>query len=449
MKLALRFLLYLFFTATVMPLGAQTLDLALDAIEHPAFSAQQIALHLDGSGAAELDVGVLRVGSRALGRAQLRCGSFSWSPAQIVCRRGELRSASGRALPLEFSYRPAGKRLELEIYDGDLATLGVLVPELAEWHPAGRFDGHLALDAVQVEAKLVLRNVAFTDAAGMRAGEKIDAHLDLAGQRGKTGWSWQGTLDWPRGELYIAPLYRAGAMRLSATGQVTLDLIAVEQATLTLDGIGTASGSMRWQPGVAGQPGKLLAAEFASGSLDLATLVPQLIQPFIDARAGAKLTTRGTAHVGMALDAEGIKRVDVELADAALESGGNAVQGVDARIPWRRDAATQAEFRAAGARFGKLPLGAFSLPLAMNGYDFSLPRAEIPLLDGKLLLEDFRAARSGDAWQWRLAAALEPVSMPLLSEAMGWPKMAGILSAAIPKISYADATLALDGQLIV
>lgn len=433
---------------------AQTLDLTLDAIEHPAFAARQIVLRLDvASGAAELDIGKLTLGTRMLDRVRLRCGSFAWSSAQIVCRRGELRPAEGAPLPLEFTYRPARKQLQLDIRDGDLASLALLAPELAAWHPAGRFAVSARLDASRGKIILSLRNAAFADAAGERAGDKIEVNIVLAATRQKaaagSGWAWQAILAWPRGELYVAPLYRSGAMQLSATGSIAPALLDIKQAALTLDGIGTLNGALRWQPGTAEQPGKLLAAEFASGPLDLAALAPQFIQPFLDARAGAKLTARGTARLAAAIDDAGIQRVDVELTDATLEAGKNAVHGINARIPWRRDTPTQAEFRVGGGKFGALPIGAFSLPLTMHGFDFALPRTEIPLLDGKLLFEDFHAARVGDAWQWRLGAALEPVSMPALSQAMGWPKMNGLLSATLPKISYADATLLLDGQLMV
>ena len=436
------------------PARAQQLTLTLDTIEHPAFSARQISLRLDvATGSAELDISRLTLGTRQIGRVRLRCGEFAWSSDKISCRRGELRPADAAPLPLEFSYHPATKLLELEVRNADLASAALLSPELAAYHPGGRFDAHLKLAATRAELNLQLRNAAFADADGKRAGENIEASLALVATptRQPGGWSWQAALDWPRGELYLAPLYRTGGMRLTAAGQAAAALFSVDSATLTLDGVGVANGSLRWQPGADNQSGKLLAAEFSSGPLDLVTLAPQFIQPFIDAQAGTKLTASGTGRLSASFDADGISRLDVALDDAAIATSSAALHGINARIPWRREteAPTQAEFRAAGGKFGVLPLGAFSLPLTMHGLEFSLARAEIPLLDGKLLFEDFHAARVGAAWQWRLASALEPLSMPLLSQTLGWPKMAGLLSAVIPKISYADATLALDGELIV
>ena len=434
---------------------AQQVALTLDAIEHPAFSARQIGLRLDvATGAAELDIGRLTLGTRQIGRVRLRCGEFTLSAEKISCRRGELRPVQAAPLPLEFTYRPATRQLELDVREGDLASSAALAPELVAYHPAGRFDAHLNLAAMRAELKLQLRNATFADAEGKRAGDKIEANISILAttlHQQVGGWSWQATLDWQRGELYLAPLYRAGGLRLTAAGQAAAALFSVDSATLTLDGIGTLNGTLRWQSGTGNLPGRLLAAELSSGTLDLATLVPQFVQPFLDAEAGAKLTASGLGRISAGFDADGISRLEIDLDEAAIAANSAELHGIHARIPWRREteAPTQAEFRAAGGKFATLPLGAFSLPLSMHGLEFSLPRAEIPLFDGKLLFEDFHAMRVGGAWQWRLAGALEPVSMPLLSQTLGWPKMSGLLGAVIPKISYADATLALDGQLMV
>ena len=88
--------------------GAQPIALSLDAIEHPAFSARQIALQLDGlsGGSADLDIGRLAAAGRVLSHVRLHCGEFRWSPQRVECRHGELRPAGVAALPMEFVYVP-------------------------------------------------------------------------------------------------------------------------------------------------------------------------------------------------------------------------------------------------------------------------------------------------------------------------------------------------------
>ncbi len=433
------------------PAFAQGLALTLEDLVHPAFSAQRIGLRLAdlSGGGAELDIGQLALAGREFKHVRLRCGELRMTRAILDCRHGELRPQSGAALPLEFTYRYALRQLELRFKNADITAVSALLPELAAYLPSGRLDARIQVDAERIELSLQLQQLAFASADGKLAGDKIEASLVASAERRDASWNWRASLTWPggeSGEAYWAPLYRAGGARLTAGGKLTPEALTVSEATLVLDGIGSASGSLQWQRG----SGKLVAATIDTVPLDLAVAVPQLVQPFLDLRAGPKLAVSGKGRVAASWDPEGMSRLDLALDGAVLEAGTVlALHGVGARIPWRREQATQAEFRAAGGRFGRLPLGAIDLPLSMHGLEFSLPYAEIPLLDGKLLFENFHAARVGDEWQWRLGGALHPIAMPLLTQALGLPRMAGLLSAAIPKISYANDTLALDGALVI
>ena len=58
--------------------------------------------------------------------------------------------------------------------------------------------------------------------------------------------------------------------------------------------------------------------------------------------------------------------------------------------------------------------GAFTVPLAMDGWRFSFDRVDVPLLDSHLLFENFLAQRKGADWNWQLAIAQQPVAMPAL-----------------------------------
>lgn len=478
------------------PARAQQLELALESIQHPAFAAQQVTVQLLPSGAATLTVGRLHFAERTLGPLRLYCGRLFWSAAQARCQAGQLllpapshdtAAAPGPGLPLEFSWQAASKRLTLNLQQAELSTLAPLLPELAAWHPRGRVDLQAQLDERQIKLQANLQQVAFADESGLHAAENIAADITLSARRagsGKDAWHWQGRIDWPQGELFLAPLYRAGGLQLAATGRLTAQDWLIDQANLQLDDIGQLSGSLHWQPVTTADAqfaGRLLAAELQTGALDLAQLIAQFVQPFIDAQAGTQLTAAGHGRLALSMDAQGLAHVDLDLQDASLGSGQYALQGVQAQIPWQRDAATSGRVDVQGGHLGLLELGSFTADLGMHGYGFDLPTLAIPLLDGRLLFENIHARRVSkatettensalaenkntptdglealadnmnfsDNWQWHLGLALEPVSMPLLTEALGWPKMSGLVSASIPRISYVDQTLVLDGQLMV
>lgn len=426
------------------PAPAQDLTLTLAAVDHPAFSLRRVSIHSAdlAGGPADIDIGRLVVGGRTFRDLKLHCRRFDWSRARLACRDGTFKSEGRSAMPLAFSYSLKRRLLDLRFTGAALAGAAAL-PQLAAYKPAGRFDAHLLVAPAKIEMSVKLADASFSSADGALAADHVAASLDLEAERRGSGWDWRGTVAWPRGEAYWAPLYRAGGMKLTAAGRYAPGSLSVDRAALSLDGIGSASGELQWGGG------RLIEARVATGPLDLAAVVKQLLQPFLDLRAGPKLAAGGKGSIAVEWRQGVLEGLDLGLDDASISANGLALSGVSARIPWRRDAATVAGFSAAGGRFGRLPLGAFTLPLAMRGFEFDAAHVGIPLLDGELLFDGFHAARDNGQWRWRLGAALTPVSMPLLTTTLGLPRMQGRLSATIPAIGYANSTLALDGALVV
>jgi hypothetical protein len=73
----------------------------------------------------------------------------------------------------------------------------------------------------------------------------------------------------------------------------------------------------------------------------------------------------------------------------------------------------------------------------------------VPLLDGRLYVDDLHAERADSGWQGRFSGGIEGVSMPKVSVALKLPTMAGSLSARIPAARYADGLLSLGGDLVI
>ncbi len=432
------------------PAAAQQLRLTLDDIEHPAFSAHDIDLRWSG-GRASLSIARLRLAGRDLGRVALRCATAVWQRGGFECRGGMLRLGSGETLPLSLVYDAAAGSLELAFADAPLAAVARLVPELAAWKLAGRLDGTLRLAAGRAEARCAIRQASFSDAAGMRAGEALAASASLAGQLDPSGgWRWEARLDWSGGEVYWAPVYlKAEQQALSAAGTYADGIITVTAGEAQLGGLGRAAFTLAWSAATR----QLSAARLDVDGIDLARAVPALLQPTLDERALPRLAARGRARLALTLAGDGVSEIDLDLDDVDLAeddaSPRFAINGLTARIPWRRDAETEAELHAAGGSLGRLPLGTIALAPRLNGFALTLAKAEIPLLDGRLILEDVEARRLGADWQWRLSGALEPVSMRRVAAVLGLPPMNGVLSVAIPRLDYANGVAALHGSLVI
>lgn len=457
--------------------SAQTISLSLAAIEHPLFAARNVRLHLSaiGSGPAKLTLSALRIGERRFARALARCPTLDWRGDHVDCPRGELVVAGAAPLPFAFSYSTRTESLtltlqptpgerwqlwanlgrreaELRLENAALARLGQWLPALAQYKFSGKTSGRVAFSAAslrgRVAAHIEVADLSFGDASGTRAGEKIATTLSLTARQSGVHWAWQAKAEWTRGAVFYQPFYFAqGGFRIDAEGMVDSDALRVDRGRLELAGIGGADFRAELQR----SPLSLRSASVETSEIDLARAAPVLLAPVLEQRGLPKFDFSGRGRLSASIMAGNLASADLRLTDASISEarGRFAARGIDADIPWRRDAATQTDIRVGGGSFGRMPLGAFSLPLSMKGLSFDLPQARIPLLDGLLLLKGLHAEHRGDEWRWQFGGALQPVSMTKLTDALGLPRMSGVLSADVPTITYSASTVRLDGALII
>jgi hypothetical protein len=93
--------------------------------------------------------------------------------------------------------------------------------------------------------------------------------------------------------------------------------------------------------------------------------------------------------------------------------------------------------------------GAVQMSFTTHGRDFALAGdTRLPIFDGALVIHKLAVRRLGapDA-ELDFDAHLEPISMPLLSVAFGWPILSGQLAGRIPGVTYRDHVLAVQGDL--
>ncbi|MEW5889361.1 MAG: hypothetical protein AB1768_09970 [Pseudomonadota bacterium] len=460
------------------PLAAPDISLHIESLSHPLFSASGLTLRLASvgrEGPAELRIARLRAADLEFRDVKLRCTALHWSAARFDCPSGELIAAGPHqeTLSLRFSYAPQARSLEvilqptpgeswavratprgadIALRNAELRRLHRFLPALADAGVSGRVDGYASWrDAggnAAMKADLSLTRLSFSDAAGEHAGEKITGRVVAEARQRGSGWQWRTELRWDAGEAYLKPFYLAsGGHRLEASGRLEPQRLTVAAGRLELAGIGAATLSGEWDRSAS----RLVRGRCDTDEIDLARAAPVFLKPLLEQRALPGVTLAGRLRAVVTWEGEGLSRLDLRLSGVSLtESGGRfGLRGVTADIPWRRDQATQAEVRVAGGNFGRVPLGAFSLPLRMHGLAFDVPKAEIPFLDGAVLIEGLHVARRGGEWAGRVGGALYPVSMRRLTEALGLPSMAGSMSASIPSVRYGGSTLWLDGALII
>lgn len=449
----------------------------MGSIDHPEIQARDVRLRLR-EGAAELTLAALTVAGRRYSEVRLRCEPAHWAAGRLDCPAGRLQSREQpQAVPVRFAFSPASgefslsmepaageswhvqgtawgadKRLELELRSAQLERIRPWIAALDPIAFAGRVDGRLSLTARgavrQLTGALQFEGVSIASADGRRAAERLAGSLgvDALGEAG--AWRGEARLDWRSGEAYWAPWYLADRpLRVTLKGSASAAGVDVSDARASLEGVGELNLRANWSR----RAGALRALTLETGALDLAAAGALFVAPLVAEAGLPRVDLAGRAAFTADWRDGSLCDVSATLDGVGVEEGGQrfGIEGLTGRLAWSAQAATEARLRVAGGHFRRLPLGEFEIPLLMQGMDFQVPRLEVPLLDGALAIEGLRLSRRADAWDWQAGGALYPISMSRLTEALGLPRMAGRLSAALPRLSYAASTLSLEGALVV
>jgi hypothetical protein len=345
-----------------------------------------------------------------------------------------------------------GWNVRVEARNGQVARLAGFLPQGGIRSTAGTWSGSIRLDGGRagvesITADAVFKELAFTDASGLHAGEKIGGGVRCSASRRESGWLWRGEMDWKSGEAFWQPLYFAdGGHRFAGQGSLEADSLRISQGSLQLAGVGEAQLSGAWDRAGRG----LTDFDLKAAGIDVAGLYKVLLKPFLEKTAFAKLQAKGGADLAWRYRDGATTDFDLSLRAAEFidEDQRFALHGMNARIPWSNKEERQAEFGFQSGEVLRLALGVTRVPLTMKGWQFSTPDFSIPLLDGRLNLDGFTASRSDGVWQWRFSGGLAPVSMERFSEALKLPLMHGTLSGIIPAVSYAGGNLRVDGALL-
>ena len=234
-------------SALVISVHVPVRSISVD-VSTPSFAARGIGLSLSLDGTAELRVAELSVAGRHWRRLRVHCAHFEMSTVQLVCQRAQLDTA--RDLPFDFSYAFASRHLELDLsarhgerwrLAGDFGATGWqvqarlqhaqvkrlagLLPDGLPLPTQGGLDGTLAVrgnGAVvqRAQGRLQADGLAFSDASGLHAADKLAATVQFDAIRHGRRWDWRGSFDWAGGEVFwqvveVTGVCTAGSVALS------------------------------------------------------------------------------------------------------------------------------------------------------------------------------------------------------------------------------------------
>ncbi|MDE2310360.1 MAG: hypothetical protein KGL01_05965, partial [Betaproteobacteria bacterium] len=212
------------------PLHAMQITLSVADITAPGLAARGVRVVLAQDGAADLSIAELRWTEKIWRKVHVHCAEFLLSSVRMTCRRGKLDSAPD--LPFEVGYNFSAQRMELQVsaagnerwqVNADFRVqpwraeirlrnaqgrrLAAMLPPAWPSLVQGVLNGTLRLQGggagvSRAYADLQLADLAFADAAGLHAAEKLAGTLHLEATRAGQQWDWRGAVDWQGGELF-------------------------------------------------------------------------------------------------------------------------------------------------------------------------------------------------------------------------------------------------------
>lgn len=461
------------------PASAQTRSIRFSVadIVAPQFRASGIAIALEGRELSQLRLRVAAIS--AFGQTwkdlQIECLRFRIERSVLACDHGALKTAD--ALPLRFRYDAAaselqvsllpgaaeswtmsvhwsggGRRLTLDLAGASLARLRGFLPAWLPAVAAGSANGRItatipAVGAVAVKADVAIRDVAFSDADGLKAGENVGGRLALeAGGQG-TSWQWKAQIDWDRGEVFWQPFYSRAGHSLAVSGIFDAHRIEINQGALRVNGVGTTEFRLAYDR----DAGRVARLDLQTGGIDLAPLYDLFLKPALANTPAADLRVQGQVRLQAAVRDGRIEKGRLDANDVFIEDKNRrfALFGLTASVPWSAVGETEAHIVAAGAELQKFPLGAIDARLRLHNERISADEIRIPILSGALTLNNLRIFRQDGGWQWEFRGGLTPVPLPALMAQFGLPAMQGNISGVIPRVHYGRSTLTVDGALLI
>lgn len=454
------------------PAAAQELRLTIDDIQSPAFALKGIAARLALAPHTTLDLTIAEatLQGRVWQKLAIHCPEARVETDRIECRRGWLEM--GERLPLAFTYRPRARSLSvtlspetderwqaqldwrqgpltatLEVKNGKAARLNPWLPGNSPRFSQGVFDLNGKWEAARrLDLGAAVRNAAFSDAAGTRAGEKLAGNIALHAEQ-RDEWRWQASAVWREGEVFWQPFYLPAAARtLSASGTLNAQWLKIAQASAQLAGIGDIAFSANWDRA----QGRFDQLHVEARDLALAGLYSSLLKPLLGDGVLGKLAVSGSASGALEIKDARLAQLRMTVQDGAArhEAGLFALAGVKADAAWDRTQPTQARVQAGSGELRGLPLGAFNLQATLSPDRVQIEPVVVPILDGALALDGVVATHHAGQWAWEMSGALRPISMESFTRMLKWPVMHGTLSGVIPKVSYANQGLRVEGALL-
>jgi hypothetical protein len=145
-------------------------------------------------------------------------------------------------------------------------------------------------------------------------------------------------------------------------------------------------------------------------------------------------------------------RLDLDKVDLIDRKNKVRMQGLNGTVHWVPDAKLAVDESrlqwSSGGAYG-LAGGAAEFRFRARAQNIELTQpARLPIFDGGVAISELRLGNLGtEQLEIKFEAQVEPISMPLLCKAFGWPEFAGTVAGRIPALTYRNKLLTVGGDV--
>lgn len=479
-----------------------TIQLQIGQWSFEDYAAEQfdISLNLTDNGLqlkARTDKLILPGPMGTIEQVQLSCEQLRLRSENWQCLAGELRfqheKLGKQQLAFSIKAKPENQRYQISLQDLRLAearvnidadyqpsnwTIAVSAKQLSlqalsDWLPLvltqaqidslsiWQYQGKLDLDArvkgnnaQPEEIKLDWQTAAlsFSNEAGTQVAEGVSGRGHLAATLDQQQWQWQISVKTGEGQVYSDPVFldlKQHPLSAEAMGKLASDFNSLDVNKLKLEQqtVLNADAAFHWsEEGL-----KSLQIKTQPASLD--NLYTIWLQPFTLGTAAAKLKTTGRMAMELDWQADNYQlQLSFNNASMSDEQGRFNLQDLNGDLGWSNSKhRLETRLSWSQAKLFAVELGEAAISAESVNNTLTLTDSlHLPVLDGNLQVNAFDLQQRPDGHvDWHFDGLLTPISMESLSQALEWPTLHGKLSGVIPRVSYSNQQLKIDGALQV
>jgi hypothetical protein len=194
-------------------------------------------------------------------------------------------------------------------------------------------------------------------------------------------------------------------------------------------------------------------AHFDVRRLEFAAAYRSFLQLTLATTDFGALNVGGHATGGIDLADDAVSRVSAHIQNVSMADSTTrlSLANANGELHWAAASAATVEPSqlswSSSSAYGLIG-GPVAMKFTAQGSDFALAGdTRLPIFDGALRVHTLAIRRLGPDAELDFDADLEPISMPLLCAAFGWPILSGQLAGTIPGVTYRNHVLTVQGDL--